>query len=162
MEKIKNVAKYLFDTYKKITNESIDEMKLHKLLYFTQRESLALVDAPLFEEPFEGWKYGPVCRMLRHAITPDGIIDYDQEVSDECKYMVNNIICQYGALASWKLSEISHMEISWINSRKGIQEGENSSNILLLEDIREDAKKVRPYDSIWDMYYDEFEDEEVS
>lgn len=24
--------------------------------------------------------------------------------------------------------------------------------------IREDAKKVRPYDSLWDMYYDEFED----
>lgn len=28
--------------------------------------------------------------------------------------------------------------------------------------IREDAKEVRPYDSLWDMYYDEFEDlEEV-
>lgn len=24
--------------------------------------------------------------------------------------------------------------------------------------IREDAQKVRPYDSLWDMYYDEFED----
>jgi len=27
-----------------------------------------------------------------------------------------------------------------------------------LEDIKEDAKKVRPYDYVWDMYYDEFED----
>ena len=26
----------------------------------------------------------------------------------------------------------------------------------------EDAKKVRPYDHVWDMYYDEFEDAEVT
>ena len=27
-----------------------------------------------------------------------------------------------------------------------------------MEDIIKDAEKVRPYDHIWDMYYDEFED----
>ena len=30
-----------------------------------------------------------------------------------------------------------------------------------MENIREDAKNVRPYDYMWDMYYDEFEDYEV-
>ena len=30
----------------------------------------------------------------------------------------------------------------------------------MLSDIQEDAKKVRPYDHVWDMYYDEFEDAE--
>jgi len=38
-----NVAKYVFEHYKRITGEIIDEMKLHKLLYFAQRESLAIV-----------------------------------------------------------------------------------------------------------------------
>lgn len=28
----------------------------------------------------------------------------------------------------------------------------------VLEDIRKDAEKVRPYDSVWDMYYDEFDE----
>ena len=37
---------------------------------------------------------------------------------------------------------------------------ENGDNKLSLEDIEEDAKKVRPYDHIWDMYLDEFEDYE--
>jgi hypothetical protein len=37
---------------------------------------------------------------------------------------------------------------------KGIRE-------LSLDDIRIDAEKVRPYDHVWDMYYDEFEDVEV-
>ena len=137
-------------------------MKLHKLLYFAQREALAITNEPLFEGEFEGWRYGPVCREIRNSITPDGMLDYDQEVSDECKYIVNNIILEYGSLASWKLSELSHREISWRNARAGLGEGENGTVKLKLSDIREDARKVRPYDHVWDMYYDEFEDEEPS
>ncbi len=29
-----------------------------------------------------------------------------------------------------------------------------------MDDIRKDAEKVRPYDPIWDMYYDEFDNVE--
>lgn len=82
-----------------------------------------------------------------------------EDVSDECKYIVNNVILEYGSLASWKLSELSHKELSWINARAGLHEGECGNRKLNLEDIREDARKVRPYDHVWDMYYDELEDE---
>lgn len=160
MEKIINVAQYIFSEYKRVTGETIDEMKLHKLLYFAQRESFAITNTPLFEGEFEGWKDGPVCKEIRNSITPDGMLDYDREVSDECKYIINNIILEYGSLASWKLSELSHREISWKNARAGLLDGENGNTKLRLSDIREDAKKVRPYDHVWDMYYDEFEDEE--
>ena len=74
-------------------------------------------------------------------------------------HIINNVILEYGSLASWKLSELSHKESSWKNARIGLQEGENGNRKLKLEDIREDAKKVRPYDHVWDMYYDEFDDE---
>lgn len=160
MEKIINVAQYIFTAYKKVTGETIDEMKLHKLLYFAQRESLAIMNEPLFEGEFEGWKYGPVCREIRNSITCDGILDFDSDISEESKYIINNIILEYGSLASWKLSELSHKELSWKNARTGLEEGENGKRKLKLEDIREDAKKVRPYDHVWDMYYDEFEDAE--
>jgi len=161
MEKIINVAQYVFSEYKKVTGEVIDEMKLHKLLYFAQREALAITNEPLFEGEFEGWKYGPVCKEIRNSITRDGILDYDSDISDECKYIINNIILEYGSLASWKLSELSHKEISWRNAREGLLDGENGNKKLKLEDIREDSKKVRPYDHVWDMYYDEFEDAEA-
>lgn len=162
MERIINVAQYIFSEYKKITGEVIDEMKLHKLLYFAQRESLAITNEPLFEGEFEGWKYGPVCKEIRNSITRDGIIDCDSDISDESKYIINNIILQYGSLASWKLSELSHKESSWKNARTGLTDGENGNKKLKLEDIRNDAKKVRPYDHVWDMYYDEFEDLETT
>lgn len=159
MEKILNVAKYIVDTYKKISGTPIDEMKLHKLLYFAQRENLAITGQAMFQEPFEGWKYGPVSRKVRDAFTGTDIpIRNDKDISNEAKYVVNNIIQQYGGYEPWKLSDLSHKEFSWKQARIGIGENENGSRPIKIENIREDAKKVRPYDSVYDMYYDEFED----
>lgn len=161
MERAVDVAQYIYNEYKEQTGEAIDELKLHKLLYFVQRESLALIGKPMFQENFEGWKYGPVCKEVRSYFTKDGMyIDAAKTIELENAYIAKNIILQYGELESWKLSELSHKELSWQNSRKGLEEEENGKKVLSLDDIREDAKKIRPYDSIWDMYYDEFEDAE--
>lgn len=74
-------------------------------------------------------------------------------LSAEGAYIAKNVILQYGALASWKLSQLSH--ISWKKSRRGLAEVENGNALLLIDDIRTDAEKVRPYDAVYDMYYDE-------
>ena len=161
MEKIINVAQYIFNEYKRVTEEIIDEMKLQKLLYFSQRETFAILNQPLFNEIFEGWKYGPVSREVRTVFTEDGINAQTEDIKSESKYIINNIIQEYGALASWKLSALTHKETSWLNSRKGLKKQENGNVKIKMEDIKEDAKKVRPYDYMWDMYYDEFEDYKV-
>ena len=158
MEKILNVAEYIFKECYRVTGELIDEMKLQKRLYFSQRETLAILNKPLFNEEFEGWKYGPISREVRTVFTKDGINTDTEDIKSENKYIINNVILEYGSLASWKLSEISHKEVSWLNSRKDLKDGENGNRKIKLEDIKEDAKKVRPYDHVWDMYYDEFED----
>ena len=161
MEKIINVAQYIFNEYKRVTEEIIDEMKLQKLLYFSQRETFAILNQPLFNEVFEGRKYGPVSREVRTVFAEDGINAQTEDIKSESKYIINNIIQEYGALASWKLSALTHKETSWLNSRKGLKKEENGNVKIKMEDIREDAKKVRPYDYMWDMYYDEFEDYKV-
>lgn len=161
MEKIINVAQYIFNEYKRVTEEIIDEMKLQKLLYFSQRETFAILNQPLFNEVFEGWKYGPVSREVRTVFTEDGINAQTEDIKSESKYIINNIIQEYGALASWKLSALTHKETSWLNSRKELKKEENGNVKIKMEDIRENAKKVRPYDYMWDMYYDEFEDYKV-
>lgn len=89
----------------------------------------------------------------------NGIIgSSDNEISDESIYILNNVVCEYGKHSASHLSELSHKETSWINSRRGLASQMPGHNALKLTDIQEDAKKVRPYDHIWDMYYDEFED----
>lgn len=160
MEKIIDVAQCIFHEYKKQTGEKIDEMKLHKLLYFAQRESFAIKNEPLFEGVFEGWKYGPVCREVRKAFSKSGIHGASSKISNESRYIINNVIQEYGSLASWKLSELSHKEQSWKNSRIGLEEGKSGNRELKLEDIRMDAQKVQPYNCEWNMPQDEIEDDE--
>lgn len=75
-----------------------------------------------------------------------------KDISIESSYIAKNVVSQYGPIASWKLSEISHNELSWKNSRKGLKENENGNAIMSISDIRIDSQKVRPYDSVWDMY----------
>lgn len=159
MDKIIDTAAYVVNKYKEITGENLDEMKLHKLLYFIQRESFAITGQPAFEGEFEGWRFGPVCREIRNSFCESEIIVPTVDISDHLKYIVNNVILEYGSLASWKLSELSHRDISWQNARKGLSPEENGNRVISLDDIKEDARKVRPYDHVWDMYYDEFDDE---
>jgi len=163
MERAIDVAQYIFSRYMLISGEKeLDEMKLHKLLYLSQRESYAITGEPLFFGDFYGWKYGPVCKEVRYAYSRHGMVDDTiQPVSAEAAYIVNNVIAQYGGYESWKLSELSHKEVSWLNSRKGIMQGQNGDQKISADDIKKDAEKVRPYDSVYDMYYDELEDEEV-
>lgn len=160
MENVLNVAQFIIDEYEKMTGntEKIDEMKLHKLLYLSQRECLAILGEPLFKENFEGWRYGPVCREVRTYFTKDGLQCNTSEISNEAAYIVRSILEQYGCIESWKLSELTHNEISWKNAREGLKPSQNGDKVLLLDDIRKDAEKIRPYDTVWDMYYDEFED----
>lgn len=136
MENILSVAQYIFAEYKRLSGDVIDEMKLHKLLYLSQRESFAVCGEAMFADAFEGWKYGPVNRKVRSAYTEDGIFSREVgEISSRNQYIVSNVIQQYGAYASWKLSELSHQEISWRNARKGIPDGQNGDKEMALEDI---------------------------
>lgn len=161
MSNILDVAQYICDYYYKMTNEPIDEMKLHKLLYFSQREKLALLNELLFTEDMQGWIHGPVSPYVRANFEgSEGIVVTTSDLSDEDKYIINNVLQQYGGLASWKLREISHQEISWQKSREGLGENEHGNRVLVIDDIREDAKKVKPFDSVWGMYYEDFDDEE--
>ncbi len=163
MERAIDIANYICKEYRKISGEAIDEMKLHKLLYFSQRENIAITGTPLFDEIFEGWRFGPVCVSVRkHFYEGEMTCRNYENLSEFSEYIVKNIVIQYGEMASWKLSRISHKETSWINSRKGLAAYENGDNPLKLEDIISDAEKVRPYDPIWDMYIDEFENYEES
>ena len=162
MERAIDVAQYVFERYRVLSGgEVIDEMKLHKLLYLIQRESLAITGEPLIAEPFYGWKYGPVSKPVRQAYTREGMEEDDiQMISNESAYIANNVIALYGGYESWKLSEMSHREISWKNARHGVSPDKKGDRQLSLEDIKKDAEKVRPYDTLYDMYYDEFEDAE--
>lgn len=169
MGKVLDIAKYIVYQYEYQTGTQFEnsELKLQKLMYLAQRESLCLRGKVLFETDIEGWKLGPVIPELRFYFEKD----YEplksiesSNLSDEDMYIINNVLAQYGMYEAWFLSNMTHDEISWKNSRKGLSENDNGSNVLKISDIIEDAKKIRQYDNTFDMYIDEFDDydEEVA
>ena len=60
MENTMSVATALDSMFYEKNGKHMDEMRMHKLMYFVQRESLMYNNEPLFDAIFYGWKYGPV------------------------------------------------------------------------------------------------------
>ena len=143
MENVMSVAAYLTEQYSSRYSSPIDEMKLHKLLYFAQRESFVQNDCPLFDATFYGWKYGPVLKDIRAAYSC-GAFDFSQgsNISEQAKTIVNKVLDEYAARDSWSLSRLTHGEISWKNSREGVPTEANSDYPMKNQDIQTDAQRI--------------------
>ena len=144
MEDLMNVASYICSRYFSEFNSKIDEMKLHKLLYFSQRESLIQNGEPLFDAVFYGWKYGPILKEIRSAYRENSFYKTIPEaVVNRILPIMNKIFEEYAGKSSWSLSRLTHGELSWKKSREGIPDGANSDNPMDLNDIRIDADRIR-------------------
>lgn len=144
MKDLMTVASYIANRYQAEQGERIDEMKLHKLLYFAQRESLIRTNEPLFAETFRGWRFGPVLAEIRGPYKEDS---FDKTVSDaalgDAKEILDSVFADYAGKDSWSLSRLTHGEICWKKSRKGIAPSVSSDNPIPLDDIRLDADRMR-------------------
>jgi len=144
MVNVNSVASYIFERYKSEFGATIDEMKLHKLLYFAQRESIIQTGNPLFDATFRGWKYGPILKEIRE-LYKNGSFAPAVSGSDvsEMKPIVDAVFEQYAKKDSWSLSRLTHGEYSWRKSREGIPENINSDRPINVDDIRVDADRVK-------------------
>lgn len=136
MEDVLNVAAYISQRYFSEYSEHINKMKLHELMYFTQREALIQIGEPLFDAAFYSCKYGFVLKEILDVsfigITPE---DFKRDYSS----ILNKVFKSYAKKDSWSLSRLAQGETSWKNSRLS----ENTDNLISLEDIRKDAKRIK-------------------
>ena len=142
MEKTMCVAKALYDMYYEQSGVRMDEMKMHKLMYFAQRESLMYNNEPLFDGTFYGWKYGPVLKAVRSAYMSDTLLSKSfEKVSDDTMKLLKSVLERYGSLSSWKLSSLSHEEFSWKKARKGLEAADDGDVELSLDAMRVDVTR---------------------
>lgn len=137
---VRTAAKYLIQRYEQESSSRMDEMKLHKLLYFTQRESFVLLGKPMFPDKFEAWKYGPVMRCLRKAhweYQAQSVLSADSEYIP----VLEDTLKRYAPMDSWTLSNISHGETCWQKAK----DKEVGSYPVEIEtsDIEYDAKIIK-------------------
>ena len=139
-----NVAAYIAERYYSLSGQQIDEMKLHKLMYFAQRESLVQTGEPLFESTFFGWKYGPILKEIRSAFKDHTFsLIKVQGFNQDRSLIMNRVFEEYAGRESWSLSRLTHGELSWKNSRNGVPEDSNSDNPMDIEDIKADAERIK-------------------
>ena len=143
MERILDIAKYLTKKYKDEKKEEIDELKLHKILYFSQKEYIMLINDFLFEEDFEGWYLGPINKLVRKEYKSIKTGKEDISLKDMEKKIIDRVFDRYKDMDSYKLSNLSHKEYSWIKSRIGLKRGEKGNQKLLKEDIKIDAERYK-------------------
>ena len=137
MNAMETVASYIATRYQEDHGERIDEMKLHKLMYLAQRESLARNDKPLYEADIEGWRLGPVLPDLRAVYKQNKLAEVKE--LDEDQVIVDAVMDEYAGWDSLQLSYMTHNEICWRKSRKGVRPTDSSSEPISLDDIRLDA-----------------------
>lgn len=144
MMSVVDCAAYIYNRYKDFYGTEIDEMKLHKLLYFVQRESIIQTGTPLFDATFWGWKYGPVIKEIR-GLYKDGVLGHipTEFINPEDKQIIDLAFNFYAPKDTWSLSRLTHSEISWINSRAGISEDAVGTTPIDINDIYIDANRVR-------------------
>lgn len=138
------IASYICQRYQRDFGVRIDEMKLHKLLYFAQRESFILTGKQLFDSHFKAWRYGPVLVEIRQLYKLDKLKEplTDSELQ-QCGQVMDKVFMLYAQKDSWSLSSITHGEYAWKNARKGLSAEENGNVSMRIEDIERDAVRIK-------------------
>ena len=144
MESVVKIASYICHRYLQEFGERIDEMKLHKLLYFTQRECIIQMGKPMFDEPFSAWKFGPVVVSIRQLYKTDALHDLpSDEIIEQYKPVFDKVFEQYAPKSSLSLSALSHGDYSWQHARGTADRDERCDTYLDIHDIEKDAERIK-------------------
>ena len=141
---VKKVASYICRRYLEEYNARIDEMKLHKLLYFMQRESIVQIGEPMFDDTFKAWKYGPVMLVIRQYYKNNTLnLALNKEELEKYKSVFDKVFSMFASKKSWSLGSLSHGEYSWKKAREGFCLYDSCDVDIKTEDIAVDADRIR-------------------
>lgn len=115
-------------------NGPISNLKLQKLLYYSQAWYLAFFEQPLFEEEIEAWVHGPVVprvfsryRVCRWSPIPAGdTVGVPELVSAHLAQVWH----AYGKFSPYELERLTHSESPWKDAREGLPPDASSHNVI--------------------------------
>jgi uncharacterized phage-associated protein len=122
-------------------------LKVQKLLYYAQAWFLAIHGRPLFNEDFQAWVHGPVCRTVydrfKSSKSMYGVVTEEDigtpaggTLSPEVRDHLDEILENYGEFSGVQLEQLSHQESPWREARKGLNELERSENVISNETMQ--------------------------
>ena len=99
-----DIAQYI------ISNNHINNLRLNKILYYCQHESLKRYNKPLFYDEILAYKYGAVVANVyyRYNYFPGYIpIKYDIDIPKEAKDIVKYVIDKFDGVPTWDLVKLN-------------------------------------------------------
>ena len=132
MARVFDVAKYVLNHAGAMTT-----MKLQKLVYYCQAWSLAWDGVPLFDEDFQAWANGPACPELyethrgRFRLGEDFYDSYGPHSFTQAQEETMNAVLEgYADKEPQWLSELTHLERPWRETRCGVKPGEPCNSVI--------------------------------
>lgn len=106
-----NVANYIIDNWS--DEFEITNLKLNKLVYYSQVESLRKYNRPLFDDIVEAWQYGPVEPVVYHAFSFYGRNRINKStglaiLDGISKKLIDSVMDKLGMLTAFDLVTLSH------------------------------------------------------
>lgn len=139
-----NAAKYfIHKAYEDGREAEMTNMKVQKLLYYSQSLHLALHDDPLFSDEIQAWRYGPVCppayryysRFEAEQLPIPGN-PLEGNISQETKKLLEEVWEYFGEYHPYYLSDMTHLEFPWKKARKGLPAYARSTEPIALDDMK--------------------------
>jgi uncharacterized phage-associated protein len=119
----------------------LTNLKLQKLLYYSQAWHLALQDRVLFNDAIEAWIHGPVVpsvfkryRDYRWTVIDCAVVPVPD--ANAVRH-IESVLEQYGSYEATQLERLTHRESPWITARKGLPRDEPSHNVITTESMKD-------------------------
>lgn len=142
----KDAAAYLLSKQDQ-EEPDISNLKLLKLLYYAQGVSLAMNRVPLFAEPLEAWKHGPVVASVYHEYKKygNGPIPCvrSPEIPERDRAALELAYGRWGQYSASALRTKTHNEAPWSEAFNGRGERALLDDNLILQLFCEELS-IRP------------------
>lgn len=119
--------------------KGVSPLKLQKLLYYSQLWFFVKNDRMLFNDKIQAWIYGPVVYdvwakfkfMKRSSIIPNNGLD-KLDLDDLTLNHLDDVWNSYGHLTGSDLIDLTHNDLPWKNSRKGLLSNQPSDKEVII------------------------------
>jgi uncharacterized phage-associated protein len=123
------------------TEATISNLKLQKLVYYSQAWHLAIHGTPLFEEDFQAWVHGPVVPDLYQKYQAFGWQpiqeDASSDLSEDVLSFLNEVAEEYFTCDAYELEQMTHVEAPWNQARGDLPPDAPSNAVIKKEWMKE-------------------------
>jgi uncharacterized phage-associated protein len=141
-----DVARYFIRRGEVSSQNDISHLKLQKLLYLAQLESVKSMGEVLFDEDIEAWDYGPIVKSVHDEFKGSGTEPIylgkpQVNLPQSTEELLRQVWDKWAVLSAFRLIDIVHSHKAWLDSfKRGRLEG--GIGVISRQELEEQAVSI--------------------